>query len=96
MKNIYKFIFSLFSTHFNFPPDFFETTNPKEIKSKSPGKVIFQKKENTSYKPKSICIDITKDDEEDKELLDLLEGKRKFYMKLIKDIIFLFSLYKSK
>ena len=30
------------------------------------------------YKPKSIYIDITNEDEEDKELLLMLEGKRRF------------------
>ena len=32
--------------------------------------------ENKEYKPKSIYIDITKEDEEDKELISLIEGKR--------------------
>jgi len=39
--------------------------------------VVFSEKEKTIYKPKSIYIDVTKDDEEDQELIDLLDGKRK-------------------
>ena len=38
---------------------------------------MYQEKEKTIYKPKSIYIDVTKDDEEDQELIDLLDGKRK-------------------
>ena len=38
---------------------------------------MYQDKEKTIYRPKSIYIDITKDDEEDRELIDLLNGKRK-------------------
>ena len=68
----------MFSSHFLFPPDFFEPINPKEKAFKSPEKKINQNKDTFMYKPKSIYIDITNEDEEDKELLLMLEGKRRF------------------
>ena len=37
-----------------------------------------QNKESVLDQPKSIYIDITNEEEEDKELLALLEGKRRF------------------
>ena len=48
------------------------------MRPKSPEKIINQNKESTVNKPKSIYIDITNEDEEDKELISLLEGKRMF------------------
>ena len=53
------------------------------MKSKSPQKIVSQDNESTLYKPKSIYIDITKEEEEDKELLALLEGKRRFIFYII-------------
>ena len=48
------------------------------MRPKSPEKIINQNKESTENKPKSIYIDITNEDEDDKELISLLEGKRMF------------------
>jgi hypothetical protein len=48
------------------------------MRPKSPEKIINQNKESIVNKPKSIYIDITNEDEEDKELISLLEGKRMF------------------
>ena len=48
------------------------------MRPKSPEKIINQYKESTENKPNSIYIDITNEDEEDKELISLLEGKRMF------------------
>ena len=48
------------------------------MRPKSPEKIINQNKESTENKPKSVYIDITNEDEEDKELISLLEGKRMF------------------
>ena len=38
---------------------------------------------NYEYKPKSIKIDISKEDEEERELISLLEEKRKFFLTLL-------------
>ena len=51
--------------------------NPK-IKEKEAQNV----KNNYEYKPKSIKIDISREDDEDRELISLLEEKRKFILKL--------------
>ena len=66
----------MYSPNTFFPHDFFEPIN--QMRPKSPEKIINQNKESTENKPKSIYIDITNEDEEDKELISLLEGKRMF------------------
>ena len=63
-------MFYLDSVQSPFPSDFFEPIKAKEREAKTENK-------NFEYKPKSIYIDISKEDEEDKELLSLLEEKRK-------------------
>lgn len=53
-----------------FPADFFDEINPIKNESEVNNK-------NYEYKPKSIKIDISKEDDEDRELISLLEEKRK-------------------
>jgi len=53
-----------------FPADFFDEINPAKNESEVNNK-------NYEYKPKSIKIDISKEDDEDRELISLLEEKRK-------------------
>ena len=77
----------MFSNQFFFPPDFFWPINSQKEKSKSPDKITNHIKASYDYKPKSIYIDITKEEEEDKELLSLLEGKRMFIFYFIIYII---------
>ena len=55
-----------------FPSDFFNSINTKISKNEIP----HLKSTQTSSKNK-IFVDLRKEYEEDKELLDLLEGKRK-------------------
>ena len=43
---------------------------------------------NYEYKPKSIKIDISREDDEDRELISLLEEKRKFF-KIISTYFFI-------
>ena len=74
----------IFSPNFFFPPDFFKSINSKKI---SPDKITNLNKGSYEYKPKSIYIDITKEEEEDKELLSLLEGKRMYIIYFIINII---------
>ncbi len=66
--------------HF-FPSDFFEPISPS---------IYFNKNENNLSKSKSTYVNLQKEEEEDKELIDLLDGKRKYLFFNI------FSLYKSK
>jgi hypothetical protein len=53
--------------HF-FPSDFFEPISPSMHSIKN---------ENSLSKSKSIYVNLQKEEEEDKELIDLLDGKRK-------------------
>ena len=73
-KKIYikNFVFS----HFDFFPDFCEPIQPISNKSKSPEKNI--KTDQDSKKNfKSIYVNIEKEEDEDRELLELLNAKRK-------------------
>ena len=76
--------------HF-FPSDFFEPiyspTNSNHIKS-----INYN---NQGNKTKSTYVNLQKEEEEDKELLDLLDGKRK-YIILIYIRYNYISIYKSK
>ena len=63
--------------HF-FPSDFFEpiSSSTNSINKKS---INF----NNTNKAKSIYVNLQKEEEEDKELLDLLNGKRKLKINII-------------
>ena len=77
--------------HF-FPSDFFEPIYSPQ--KSNPIKLI---NDNNKNKSKSIYVNLQKEEEEDKELLDLLDGKRK--KKIINTIIYIFyinSIYQSK
>ena len=54
-----------------FPPDFFDPILPEQkgIQSKN--------FDNNKKEDKRVFVDLTKEYEEDKELIELLEGKRK-------------------
>ena len=54
-----------------FPPDFFDPILPGQKVNQS------KKIENPKNEDKRVFVDLSKEYEEDKELLDLLEGKRK-------------------
>ena len=54
-----------------FPPDFFEPILPGH-RTNQKRKIEIEKKED-----KRVFVDLSKEYEEDKELLELLEGKRK-------------------
>ena len=64
---------------------------PISNNSKSPGRQL-KKNEKQKNNIKSIYINIEKEEDEDRELLELLNGKRKF--KILD--IFNFSFFKSK
>ena len=57
-----------------FPPDFFDPILPGQ-ESNQKNKIDKEKKED-----KRIVVDLLKEEEEDKQLLELLEGKRKKYI----------------
>ena len=70
--NIKKFFYS----HFDFFLDFFEPIQPITNKSKSPEKNT-KAGQNTKNNFKCIYVNIEKEEDEDRELLELLNGKRK-------------------
>ena len=71
-------IISFLISHFNFISDSFELIQPIPHKAKSPEKQI-KKGEGPKSKTKSIFINFEKEEEEeDRELLDLLVEKRKY------------------
>jgi hypothetical protein len=70
-------IFFIFYSNFKFSPDFFEPIQPMNNKSKSPEKSVNNMEDKTNLS-KRVYINIDKEDEEDRELIDLLNGKRKF------------------
>jgi hypothetical protein len=71
-----------------FPPDFFEPILPGQRPNQ------LKKIENQEKQDKRIYIDLSKEYEEDKELLELLEGKRK-NISIIIIYLFNYSFYKS-
>ena len=86
---MYKNIFSPFDSAKNckfFPPDFFtdfpiEKQKSQSIETKKNEQIvekIIPEKINTTKSSKSITIDLQQEYEEDKEILDLLEGKRNY------------------
>ena len=62
------------NNHF-FPSDFFEPIS-SHINSK-------QANPNDANKTKSTCVNLQKEEEEDRELLELLEGKRKKFILIL-------------
>ena len=78
------FLYSDFIKNTNiklFPPDFFEPILPGH-RTNHPKKI-----DNIQKEDKRVFIDLSKEYEEDKELLELLEGKRKNILFLL---IFIF------
>ena len=76
LKNIIKYNSPSLSININqnnhfFPSDFFEPISPTNMNSSN------QINYNSRNKSKSTYINLQKEEEEDRELLELLEGKRK-------------------
>ena len=95
MKNIYNFLnispFDSSKICKFFPPDFFsqppkekKRSQTLENKAHSKSNINMNQEDNIEKRSsKSIIIDIRKDNEEVKELIDLIDGKRNYIFLLI-------------